>query len=146
MRKHKMASMIGAGVGIAMFLVTGMLPALVYGGYAGLLLAGGILGRPVEATLLARGLVVFGMVLGVAAVASLFAVGGAAIGAAFGEAAIPIGRGIKALTSSVGSLPVVSRFDDPDPTQSDPIPAGGVEHGMGVREREETSRPVGGRS
>jgi hypothetical protein len=57
---------------------------MLYGGYAGVLLAGGIFGTPVEPTILARGLIVFGMVLGVVAVGSLFAVVGAAAGAAVG--------------------------------------------------------------
>jgi hypothetical protein len=57
---------------------------MLYGGYAGVLLAGGIFGTPVAASLAARALIVFGMVLGVAAVGSLFAVAGAAVGAAFG--------------------------------------------------------------
>jgi hypothetical protein len=57
---------------------------MLYGGYAGLLLAGGIFGTPVEPTMLPRALIVFGMVLGVVAVGSLFAVLGAAAGAAVG--------------------------------------------------------------
>jgi hypothetical protein len=46
------------------------------------LLAGGILGTPIKATILVRALIVFGMVLGVVGVGGLFAVGGAAAGAA----------------------------------------------------------------
>jgi len=80
----KLPSLIGAGVGLALFLALALLPAMLYGGYAGLLLAGGIVGTPVEPTLLVRFLIVFGMVMGVVAVASLFAVMGAAAGAAVG--------------------------------------------------------------
>lgn len=79
---RKTSTLIGAGVGLALFLAVALLPALLYGGYAGVLLASGIFGAPVKATLLVRGLIVFGMVLGVTAVASLFVVGGAAAGAA----------------------------------------------------------------
>ena len=79
---RKTPTLIGAGVGLAVFLAVGLLPALLYGGYAGVLLAGGIFGTPVKATLLVRGLIIFGMVLGVVSVAGLFAVGGAAAGAA----------------------------------------------------------------
>jgi hypothetical protein len=75
-------TLIGAGVGLALFLALALLPSLLYGGYAGVLLAGGIFGTPVKATLAVRGLIVFGMVLGVTSVASLFAIGGAAAGAA----------------------------------------------------------------
>jgi hypothetical protein len=79
---HRTASLIGAGVGLAAFLAIALLPALLYGGYAGVLLATGIFGIPVKATLAVRALIVFGMVLGVTSVASLFALAGAAAGAA----------------------------------------------------------------
>jgi hypothetical protein len=79
-RRHY--TIVGAAIGLAAFLALGLLPAMLYGGYAGVLLAGGIFGTPVQATLLVRGLIVFGMVLGVVGVGSLFAVGGAVGGAA----------------------------------------------------------------
>lgn len=85
MRKYNTASLVGAGAGLVVFFTTALLPSLVYGGYAGLLLAGGIFGTPVEPTVLARGLVAFGMILGVVAVASILAVGGAALGALVGS-------------------------------------------------------------
>ncbi len=81
---RKTSTLIGAAVGLALFLAVGLLPSLVYGGYAGVLLAGGIFGTPVQATFLVRALVVFGMVLGAVGVGSLFAVSGAAFGAAVG--------------------------------------------------------------
>ncbi len=80
----KTSTLVGAGIGIALFLAIALLPALLYGGYAGVLLAGGIFGTPVQPTFLARALIVFGMVLGVVGVGSLFAVAGAAAGAAVG--------------------------------------------------------------
>ena len=70
----KTPTLVGAGIGLALFLAIALLPAMLYGGYAGVLLAGGIFGTPVEPTLLARALIVFGMVLGVVGVGSLFAV------------------------------------------------------------------------
>jgi hypothetical protein len=79
-RKHY--TLIGAAVGLATFLALGLLPGLLYGGYAGVLLAGGIFGTPLKATLLVRALIVFGMGLGVVSVGGLFAVGGAVGGAA----------------------------------------------------------------
>ena len=81
---RKSFTLIGAAVGLALFLAIALLPSLLYGGYAGVLLAGGIFGTPVNPTFWVRALIVFGMVLGVTGVASLFAVGGAALGAAFG--------------------------------------------------------------
>jgi hypothetical protein len=80
----KVPTLIGAGIGLATFLAVALLPAMLYGGYAGVLLAGGIFGTPVQATLLARALIVFGMVMGVVGVGSLFAVVGAVAGAAVG--------------------------------------------------------------
>ena len=84
---RKTPTLIGAAVGLALFLAVGLLPSLVYGGYAGVLLAGGIFGTPVQATFLVRALVVFGMVLGAVGVGSLFAVSGAVFGAAVGALA-----------------------------------------------------------
>ncbi len=84
MNQSKLPSLVGAGIGLALFLALALLPAVLYGGYAGLMLAGGIFGTPVQATFLVRALVVFGMALGVAGVGSLFAVCGAAAGAAVG--------------------------------------------------------------
>jgi hypothetical protein len=81
---RKLPSLIGAGIGLALFLALALLPAILYGGYAGLLLAGGIFGTPVQATLPVRALIVFGMALGVTGIGSLFAVMGAAAGAAVG--------------------------------------------------------------
>src|SRR5512145_2004158 len=80
----KIPTLVRAGIGLALFLAVALLPAMLYGGYAGLLLAGGIFGSPVQATLLPRALIVFGMAMGVVGVGSLFAVVGAAAGAAVG--------------------------------------------------------------
>ena len=79
---NKVPALVGAGIGLATFLAIALLPALLYGGYAGVLLASGIFGAPVTASFGVRALIVFGMVLGVTAVASLFAVAGAVAGAA----------------------------------------------------------------
>jgi len=81
---NKTPALVGAGIGLATFLAVALLPAMLYGGYAGVLLAGGIFGTPVSASIAVRALIVFGMVLGVTAVGSLFAVAGAALGAAVG--------------------------------------------------------------
>jgi hypothetical protein len=77
-------ALVGAALGLVAFLATALLPSLLYGGYAGVMLAGGIFGTPIPTHLVARALVVFGMVLGVTSVAALFAVAGAAAGAAVG--------------------------------------------------------------
>ncbi len=91
----KIPSLVGAGIGLALFLALALLPSILYGGYAGLLLAGGIVGTPVQPTLLVKALILFGMALGVTGIASLFAVLGAVAGAAVG-----------ALTGAVSRKPV----------------------------------------
>lgn len=82
--EKKTFPLVGAGVGLVAFLAVGLLPSLLYGGYAGVLLASGIFGAPVGASFAVRALIVFGMVLGVTSVAALFAVAGAAAGAVVG--------------------------------------------------------------
>lgn len=79
--KNKFA-LIGSGIGLALFLAVALLPAILYGGYAGVMLASGIFGTPIAPTLAVRALIVFGMVMGVAGVGSLFTVVGACIGSA----------------------------------------------------------------
>jgi hypothetical protein len=78
LRRNKTVAVSGAAVGFVLFLAVGFLPALMYGGYAGLMLADGIFGTPLPQHLFARGLVGFGMLLGVFATAAVFAVAGAA--------------------------------------------------------------------
>ena len=97
----KTFTLVGAGIGLALFLALGLLPSVLYGGYAGVLLAGGIFGTPVEATALVRVFIIGGMVIGVAACASLFAALGAAAGA-----------GVAALTRTAGKVGV----DEATPT------------------------------
>ncbi len=75
-------TLIGSAVGLAIFLAIGMLPALLYGGYAGVLLAGGIFGTPLQPTFPVRALIIFGMVRGTVGVGALFSVAGAVVGAA----------------------------------------------------------------
>ena len=72
----------GGVVGLVTFLAVGLLPSIVYGGFAGVTLASAIIGGPIGASLLARGLVVFGMTVGLLGTAAVFVVLGAAIGAA----------------------------------------------------------------
>ena len=98
--QNKMFALVGAGIGLVAFLALALLPSILYGGYAGLLLAGGIVGTPVQPTMLVRGLIVFGMVLGVTGIASLFAVLGAVAGAAVGALTTAVSPAQKAAASS----------------------------------------------
>ena len=84
MERHSKAEVLGLIMGLGVFLCFALLPSLVYGGYAGLLLAGGIFGVPVVPTVLARCLVAFGMILGCISIASVFSVFGACLGALVG--------------------------------------------------------------
>ena len=84
MNKNKVPSIIGAIVGFSCFLMFAALQSVVYGGYAGLLLAGGIFGTPIPPILAARGLIVFGMILAITAVGFFFTVAGATTGALAG--------------------------------------------------------------
>lgn len=93
-------SIVGAGLGLTLFLAVGLLPAVLYGGYAGLMLASGIVGTPVQPTLLVRALIVFGMVLGVTGIASLFAVAGSVAGAAVGALTAPARRSLAQTSKS----------------------------------------------
>jgi len=71
----------GGVVGLITFLAIGLLPSIVYGGFAGVTMASAILGGPVDGGALSRGLVVFGMVVGLLGTAGVFVVIGAALGA-----------------------------------------------------------------
>ncbi len=70
----------GGIVGLIAFLIIGLLPSLVYGGFAGAALAAGLLGHPVDASMMARGITIFGMVAGLLATAGVFVVVGAVFG------------------------------------------------------------------
>jgi hypothetical protein len=83
MTRSKIPALIGSAAAIIAFFVIGLLPAMAYGGYAGHLLAGGIVGAE-SGGIIARALVVFGMALGVVGIGSLFAVLGAMAGALVG--------------------------------------------------------------
>jgi len=89
-RTMSATTLAGTAVGFLSFLILGLVPALYFGGFAGMVMAGGIFGTPVPATLLAQGLVVFGMVLGVLAVGALFLVGGAFAGSMVGWLALAV--------------------------------------------------------
>ena len=81
---NRKSTIVGAAVGLALFLAIGLLPALLYGGYAGVLLAGGIFGTPIAPTIWVRALIVFGMVMGTVGIGALFTVFGAVVGAGIG--------------------------------------------------------------
>jgi hypothetical protein len=75
-------AILGAAAGLAVFLAVALLPSVVYGGYAGVMLAGAISGTPVAATFATRVLIAAGMVLGAGLGAALFATLGATVATA----------------------------------------------------------------
>jgi hypothetical protein len=81
---RKTYTIAGALGGFILFLALAALPALVYGGYAGVALVGWLFGTPAQVTLTSRAIVLFAMGTGVVAVGALFTAGGALAGAAIG--------------------------------------------------------------
>lgn len=61
----KMGLYIGAGAGLMLFAVAGLLPGSVIGGMIGINIAGSLFGLPLEATMFARLIVAASMILGV---------------------------------------------------------------------------------
>jgi hypothetical protein len=83
-KERDMGARIGAIVAGVAFLFIGALPAVLFGGYAGLMLGKAMFGG--AESLAVRIVTGGGMVLGLAAVLSLFLVVGAALGSALGRA------------------------------------------------------------
>jgi hypothetical protein len=71
-RKHKMknsfsrkATLIGAGAGLVLFVMFGLLPGSLLGGAAGLKFAGLFFGLPLEQGIISRAIVLASMLVGV---------------------------------------------------------------------------------
>ena len=73
----KSLAFIGGIIGLVIFIVVGLLPSLVYGGYAGILLAQAIFTGPIHLSILSQITVVFATLLGVLSVGGLFILIGA---------------------------------------------------------------------
>ncbi len=61
----KQGAYIGAGVGLAVFAIFGLLPGSLIGGAAGISFAGMLFGLPLEPGLVSRAIVLAGMLVGV---------------------------------------------------------------------------------
>jgi len=70
-------TIIGGLVGLAIFLAVGLLPSLLYGGYAGVVLGGAIFGTPIHESAFAQATVVLGVISGVLSFGGFFVLGGA---------------------------------------------------------------------
>jgi len=71
----------GVLTGLVAFVVWGMLPSLVWGGFAGIAIARAILGHPIGGALLVKILIVLCMMITLVLGLSAFVVGGAGVGA-----------------------------------------------------------------
>ncbi|BCB95728.1 hypothetical protein JZK55_06500 [Dissulfurispira thermophila] len=71
---------IGAGAGLVLFAIIGLLPGSFIGGVIGLNIAGSIFGHPVGASLLPRMIVGASMVLGILIAGVVFVAGTSIIG------------------------------------------------------------------
>ncbi len=72
---------VGGGLGLAIFLVVGLLPSVVYGGYAGVILANSLFETAIHTSVWAQAIVIFGVLVGVLSTGALFVFVGAALGA-----------------------------------------------------------------
>ena len=68
---------IGGVMGLALFIGVGLLPSLLYGGYAGLILGSAIFGTPIHESVFGQATVVLGVISGVLAIGGIFVLGGA---------------------------------------------------------------------
>jgi len=76
----KSLTYIGAGAGVVLFAIFGLLPGSFLGGVMGLNLAGSLLGTPVASGVLARLIVASSMVLGVMVAGIMFITGASTLG------------------------------------------------------------------
>jgi hypothetical protein len=83
-RKVNTFPLVGASIGLLVFLAVALVPSLVCGGLAGVQLASAVLGVPATPTFSVDAFIILGIVSAVIAVGSLFAALGAVAGATVG--------------------------------------------------------------
>jgi len=76
----KKAAYLGAGVGLALFAIVGLLPGSFLGGVIGLNIAGSLFGTPLTSTLVTRVIVGLSMLLGIFVSCLIFVVGSTTLG------------------------------------------------------------------
>jgi hypothetical protein len=84
---------IGAGAGLMLFAVIGLLPGSVIGGMIGINIAGSFFGLPLEATVISRLIVAASMILGVCMSGVVFVVGASSLGWLMGHLADTVRSG-----------------------------------------------------
>jgi len=92
------AAYIGAGAGLVLFAVVGLLPGSFIGGVIGLNIAGSLFGMPVSSALLPRVIVGVSMLLGIFVSALIFITGLSVAGWLIGHAidSLRTGKGVPA--------------------------------------------------
>lgn len=98
---------IGGIVGLAIYLLFGLLPSLLYGGYAGVVLANGIFGGPIHENALAQAMVALGVVSGALATGGVFVLGGAIVA-----------TGIYGTVSVLAASAANAQGSEPEPVES----------------------------
>lgn len=76
----------GAGVGVVLFAIFGLLPGSFLGGVMGLNIAGRLFGYPVEPSVLPRIILAVSMLIGVMVAGIMFIIGGSTLGWLIGTA------------------------------------------------------------
>lgn len=85
-RKHTSPTLVGSGIAFVLFLLTGAVPSLVYGGYAGLMVGGAFFGHGTSEQLGTRIMTGSGMVVGFILTLGFFLTIGAVVGRLVGVA------------------------------------------------------------
>jgi hypothetical protein len=91
---------IGAGAGVVLFAVFGLLPGSFLGGVMGLNLSGSLLGTPVSSGILSRVIVAVSMVIGVMVAGIIFITASATMGWLVGTVVDAIRQGRKQLNTA----------------------------------------------
>lgn len=78
---------VGAGIGLVLFAIYGLLPGSFLGGVAGLSIAGMLFGTPVEPGIIARMLIAVSMLLGIMVSGLIFLTATSTLGWMIGTAA-----------------------------------------------------------
>lgn len=86
---------IGAGAGLALFAIFGLMPGAFLGGMLGLNMANNVFGMPALPTLMPRMFVVVGMLTGVMVTGLIFVISGASLGWLIGLAVDSMSRRAK---------------------------------------------------
>lgn len=97
---NKAFTFFGGVIGLTLFLIIGLLPSIVYGGYAGVVLSSGIFGPTMNPSVATKLLILFGIITGVLSTAGLFTVLGAISGTATFSLAEKFSRNEKSVTEN----------------------------------------------